>query len=240
MMPVMPSLELAGRQVDYRLVRNARAHGLRLVVDARGVRVTMPRRASARMAEAALRARSEWVLDALDQTRAATPPALAVGDTVPVLGAPRTIGAVGGIPVDASLPIDSQVERWLRAEAGRTLVALVDEWAPRIGVTPRRVVIRGQRSRWGSASTRGEISLNWRLVMAPPEIGEYVVIHELAHLVVMDHSPRYWAVVARYCPDHAARRRWLRRNAEALMQGPAGAALGSVEVTGPGGRTTAG
>jgi predicted metal-dependent hydrolase len=221
----MPSIQISGRQVDYRITRNPRARGLRLVVDARGVRVTLPRRTPERLAEAALRSRGEWVLDALDKVRVAAPAALGIGDLVPLLDGVVPITAGGsGICVDPSQPVDIQVEQWFRRAARGHLGDLVEEWALRLGVTPRRVVVRGQRSRWGSASTRGEISLNWRLMMAPTQVGEYVVIHELAHLLVMDHSPRYWAVVARHCPDHLDRRRWLRLHGDALLQGPAGTA----------------
>jgi predicted metal-dependent hydrolase len=221
----VPSIHISGRQVDYRITRHPRARGLRLVVDARGVRVTLPRRTPERMAEAALRSRGEWVLEALDKVQIAAPAALDVGDLVPVLDGILSITARGDdIPVDPLQPVDGQVEQWLRRAARGHLGGLVDEWAPVLGVAPRRVVIRGQRSRWGSASALGEISLNWRLMMAPVEVGEYVVIHELAHLRVMDHSPRYWAIVARHCPEHLARRRWLRLYGDALLQGPAGTA----------------
>ncbi len=221
----VPSIRISGRLVDYRINRNPRARGLRLVVDARGVRVTLPRRTPERMAEAALRSRGEWVLKALDNVQIAAPDALDVGDLVPVLDGILSITARSDdIAIDPTLPIDGQVEQWLRRAARGHLGSLVDAWAPRLDVAPRRVVIRGQRSRWGSASALGEISLNWRLMMAPTKVGEYVVIHELAHLLVMDHSPRYWAIVARHCPDHLERRRWLRLYGDALLQGPAGTA----------------
>jgi predicted metal-dependent hydrolase len=119
---------------------------------------------------------------------------------------------------------DAAAERWYRAQARRHLGALVAGWAPVIGVTPARVVIRGQRTRWGSASARGEIALNWRLMMAPWAVGEYVVVHELAHLVHMDHSPAYWDLVAAHWPGHRRERRWLRERGPRLAAGPRGVA----------------
>lgn len=79
-----------------------------------------------------------------------------------------------------------------------------------------RITIRDQKTRWGSCSSRGNLNFNWRLVMAPPPIIDYVVIHELAHLIELSHSPRFWETVERYCPDHREHRRWLREHGPRL------------------------
>jgi predicted metal-dependent hydrolase len=79
-----------------------------------------------------------------------------------------------------------------------------------------RVSIRNQRTRWGSCGRDGHISLNWRLVLMPPDVSDYVLIHELMHLRRMDHSPAYWAHVAAACPDYQRARQWLRTNGRAL------------------------
>ena len=78
-----------------------------------------------------------------------------------------------------------------------------------MGVTPTSVSVRDQRSRWGSASPHGRLSFSWRLILAPPEALETVVIHELAHLRVFGHGPRFWEIVAERRPDHAIWRKWL-------------------------------
>lgn len=110
--------------------------------------------------------------------------------------------------------------RAAHARAARpALVALVEEWAPRVGVDVPRVVVRDQRTRWGSASTRGTVSLNWRLSLCPPGVAEYVVVHELCHLVEMNHSPAFWALVERHLPGHRAPRRWLREHGGAILDG---------------------
>jgi hypothetical protein len=93
-------------------------------------------------------------------------------------------------------------------------------WAPLLGVTFGRVRVKDQRSLWGSCSPNGDLNFNWRLTLAPPEILDYVVVHELAHRLEMNHSPRFWAHVARVCPEHKARRRWLRKNGRALQDAP--------------------
>jgi hypothetical protein len=93
-------------------------------------------------------------------------------------------------------------------------------WAARMGVTFGRVRVKDQRTLWGSCTRRGDLNFNWRLTLAPSEVLDYLVIHELAHRVEMNHSRRFWALVAAHCPEHRARRRWLRTNGAALYRAP--------------------
>jgi predicted metal-dependent hydrolase len=109
------------------------------------------------------------------------------------------------------------LETWLRREARDLLLGRVAELAPTVGVVPSAVTIRGQRARWGSASRTGRISLNWRLILAPPAVLDYVVIHELAHLRVPGHSRAFWALVRRHAPDPDGARRWLREHHGELL-----------------------
>jgi len=108
------------------------------------------------------------------------------------------------------------VERHLRWLAARELPARVWELAAQHQLPVRRVTIRNQRSRWGSCSRRGTISLNWRLVQAPLFVRDYLVLHELAHLREMNHSTRFWREVARLCPNFAEAERWLKEHADLL------------------------
>ena len=110
------------------------------------------------------------------------------------------------------------LERWLRHEAEDRLRDRVEVLSPIVGVEVVRVTVRGQRTRWGSASPKsGALSLNWRLVMAPPQVLDYVVIHELAHLRVSGHSARFWKIVERHAPWSRDARSWLRVHHEQLM-----------------------
>src|SRR5262249_29257332 len=84
--------------------------------------------------------------------------------------------------------------------------------AEQLGVTPRRVKVANQTSRWGSCSAKGEISFRWRMAVLPDAVFNYIVAHELAHLRAMDHSPRFWRIVESVCPDHKTHRRWLRQH----------------------------
>jgi predicted metal-dependent hydrolase len=108
------------------------------------------------------------------------------------------------------------LKKWYLAQAQEVLFQRVKQWAEQIGVSPQRLSLRDQKTRWGSCSSRGAISLNWRLIMAPPAVIDYLVIHELCHLRHHNHSPAYWQEVARWNPDYRVHRRWLRLNGSLL------------------------
>lgn len=94
----------------------------------------------------------------------------------------------------------------------------VAHFAPLVGVTYGRITIRNQRTRWGSCSGKGNLNFNCLLMLAPPEVLDYVVVHELCHRKEMNHSPRFWAEVARVLPDYQQRRRWLKEHGGALLK----------------------
>ncbi len=105
----------------------------------------------------------------------------------------------------------------MRARAAVELPELLLRRAADLGLTVSRVSIRNQRSRWGSCGREGHITLNWRLVLMPEAVRDYVLVHELMHLRRLDHSPQYWALVAQACPDYHVAREWLRANGRALQ-----------------------
>jgi predicted metal-dependent hydrolase len=104
-----------------------------------------------------------------------------------------------------------------RLGARELISALAEEEAERLGVVYRRIRIGGQRTLWGSCSARGTLSFNWRLMLAPLEVLDYVVVHELCHLRVPDHSRRFWALVERHRPDWRRQRSWLREHGPELL-----------------------
>ena len=108
------------------------------------------------------------------------------------------------------------VERWYSRRAREEVAPLLDAACARAGRTYSGLQIRGQRTRWASCSSSGAMSFNWRLLLAPPQILEYVVEHEVAHLEVLDHSARFWDLLASRCPDWRAHEDWLRRHGHAL------------------------
>lgn len=116
------------------------------------------------------------------------------------------------LPPDAPAPaIAAAAERWLRQQAQARLHESAQHWAPRMGVRPARLALTSARTRWGSASAQGAIRLHWRLIHMEDALFDYVLVHELAHLREMNHSPRFWAHVAAALPDWEQRRRQLRR-----------------------------
>jgi predicted metal-dependent hydrolase len=109
------------------------------------------------------------------------------------------------------------VERWYRQAAAAHAHARLSELAPRVGRAPARLAIRAQRSRWGSCSSRGTVNLNWRLMQMPAAVFDYVLVHELCHLLVPNHSPRFWREVARVLPDFDVQRAALHRLGRRLV-----------------------
>jgi predicted metal-dependent hydrolase len=116
---------------------------------------------------------------------------------------------VGLLARDRGRP-ERVLEAWFRDQARFAIDATIADHASALGVSPATVALRDPRTRWGSASRQGRLMFSWRLILAPPEALETVVIHELAHLRIFGHGPRFWAVVASRRPDHVTWRRWLR------------------------------
>ena len=113
-------------------------------------------------------------------------------------------------------PLAAVLEAWLRVRARAAVEEAIARHAGPLRVAPTAIAVRDTRSRWGSASRAGRVMLAWRLVLAPPAVLETVVVHELCHLRVFGHGPRFWDLVATRIPDHAVHRRWLRTHAAEL------------------------
>ena len=183
--PAPRTLQLASRTVPVTIVRHPRArrYVLRVVADG-AVRLTVPRRGSIREAWEFASRQTGWVENQLRQ-HAAAPPR----------------------PADWEV-----VTRRLWGLARQELPPRVLELARVHGLTVTRVTVRNQRSRWGSCSRRGTISLNWRLLQAPATVRDYVILHELMHLREPNHSAAFWRLVAQVCPEYRPARQWLREH----------------------------
>jgi predicted metal-dependent hydrolase len=212
---------VSGAVIPYQVRRSDRARRVRVSVDLeRGVEVVLPRRAAEREAAAAIAELEPWIerrVAELERVRAVV---AARGRTVPYLGRPlRLVEQPGRMRVhrqgDALLVPASDgraaLERWFRRAAVDEIKMRVDRACAVAGTTYARITIRGQRTRWGSCSPTGSLSFNWRLLLAPEPVLDYVVWHEVCHLEVMNHSPRFWALVGRRCPGYREQVRWLRR-----------------------------
>jgi predicted metal-dependent hydrolase len=212
--------------VPYRIRRSDRARRVRVTVDGRGeVEVVLPRRSPERHAEDAVRELRPWIERRLRAVARAT---LEVGrepGAVPYLGSTLRLVAEPGrtrvhrrgdvllVPPGDPRPA---LERWYRRQARVEVAARLDAACARAGTSYGGLTIRGQRTRWASRSSSGGMSFNWRLLLAPPEILDYVVEHEVAHIEVMDHSPRFWRLLASRSPRWREHSAWLRRYGSTL------------------------
>ncbi len=146
--------------------------------------------------------------------------------TVSYLGRPLTLVRQPGrtrvhrrgelLLVPAGAASAPALERFYRRRARAEIAAKLERACDVTGGSYSKLSIRSQRTRWASCSVTGAMSFNWRLLLAPEPVLDYVVWHEVCHLQVMDHSARFWALVARYCPEHREHRAWLRRHGGAL------------------------
>lgn len=189
--PAAPSDPAAPRvtgPVQFLFVKNRRARRYLVRVDPEGhVRVTIPRGGSRREAGAFASRHLDWIH--VQRSR--------------IAATPRSL-------------VSEDERRARRQQAARDLPPRLLELAAAHGLTVSRVSVRNQRSRWGSCGRDGHICLNWRLVLMPSWVRDYVIVHELMHLRQMDHSPAYWQLVAAACPDYQKARRWLRDHGTSL------------------------
>ena len=113
---------------------------------------------------------------------------------------------------DRDQMIRSMLDGWYKSHAEKRLKEKTDRFSEIIGVTPKSVSVCSYKSRWGSCSVNGDLSYNWRIILAPHRIVDYVVVHELCHLLEHNHSPRYWKHVAHHVPDYKDCREWLKHH----------------------------
>ncbi len=223
-------LDLGGRSVPLRIRRDRRARRLVLRIDQEsdGVVVTVPDGLPDSAGLAFARRQAGWILTRLD----ALPERIGFvdGAEIPVLGVACRIhhqpDGRGGVwrnatDIHVTGPGEHLARRltdWLKREARREIVARTAEKAARLGVDHGRVTLRDTRSRWGSCAANGNLSFCWRLILAPDFVLDYVVAHEVAHLAMRDHGPRFRAVVARLTEFGHEGPAWLRRHGHRLRR----------------------
>ena len=229
---------LAAVPVEYTVRRSDRARRLRIIVAPEGVEVVLPQRMAMRHVEPFVQEKRAWIertLRAYKEAEAALPPLVAAdGGRAPYLGREfdlhvkvepaRTRPGVsrrgGGLHVGVAEPgpdaVREALRRWYIRRARVEVAARLDAATARAGSSWSRLQIRDPRTRWASCSPGGSMSFSWRLMLAPEEVLDYVVEHEVAHLDVLDHSRRFWRVVEARCPDYREQEHWLRRYGPAL------------------------
>jgi predicted metal-dependent hydrolase len=219
-------------EIPYTVRRSARARRVRVNVRTLaeersvGVEVVLPQHAAAQAAAAAMIELRPWIERRMDEAQAALARIGARAGTVPYLGVPLRLVPEPGrsrvhrqgdrllVPAGDARPA---LERFYRRAARAEISERLDRATALVGTSYCDLAIRAQRSRWGSCSPSGRMSFNWRLLLAPERVLDYVVWHEVCHLEVPDHSRRFWDLVAVRWPGYREDRRWLRVHGATLV-----------------------
>ena len=224
------TVNLGGNPITFTLKRSSRRRSIGLRIDSRGLTISMPLHAPEEWLQNVLQEKSSWVTSRLKnwQIRKSTPPSWQDGKTISFLGEPLTLRVVTSLFAAPALHQSAQlivhatdatnealikhnVMQWYQNEAIRLFRSRVAHYAPLLNTSPQMVKLSAARTRWGSCSVRGIIRLNWQLIKMPQLLIDYVVVHELAHLIEMNHSAAFWQLVETACPDYAKRRMELKQ-----------------------------
>lgn len=232
------ALALDGHVLEYTLRRSQR-RSIGFLIGADGLRVTAPRWVSQAEIEKALREKQGWILTKLRERQSRqTARREAVewrdGGHLPYLGGHITLrlaqGSANRVRFDPAArelnvslsagageqQLKDRVQAWFKAEAKRLFAQRLPHFAQGLGVQCQTFSLTSASTRWGSCSSRGTIRLNWRLMHFDQDLIDYVIAHELSHLLEMNHSPRFWATVGRVYPNHTVARKTLRQRAQEL------------------------
>lgn len=230
--PESTEARIDGRPVMIAVRVSTRARSYRLSIPHHGAPIlTVPHHGRWSEAEAFLNRQTAWLTARLKRT--VKPVAFAGGETIPLRGIEHLLVSTGKVrgrveitEIDGApallVPgaIEHQARRlsdWLKDEAERDLEARVAIHAKTLGVSVKSIRLRSQSTRWGSCSSSGRLNFNWRLVLAPGFVLDYVAAHEVAHLVEMNHSAAFWHTVEKALPDMARGRAWLKAHGRQLM-----------------------
>ena len=235
---ITKTIDLAGREIEYQLKISSRARRLRVQVGMEGVEVVQPQGVNDGERDAFLRSKERWILRHLERVgrerRNRVPRRLgpdeilyrgrAIGVRIRQDGRRRAnqiIMADGAITIlrgaTSRTAPSTTLENWLRERARSEIHTQVEALTAAVKKQPRKITIRGQRTRWGSCSSRGNLSFNWRLIMAPAYVLRYMVVHEITHLDVPNHSQLFWRKVRSLCPEADRAQAWLEANSDRLM-----------------------
>ncbi len=228
------SVNLRGKVVYYtvRISRRAKHLSLKVRFDSTELEVVAPFEFDLGLLEDILRKKQDWILDQLDRFHQAEKQCLYKQyggkrvyyqgrefevETKIEQGNTRHVFMCEGklivvVPEGAEKEAGAVLEEWLRSTARQIINQRVEVVSKVLNLSYNRIFIRSQKTRWGSCSQKRNLNFNWRLVMAPPDVLDYIVVHELMHLVELNHSKKFWRLVEGVCPDYKVHRAWLRKN----------------------------
>ena len=225
---------LAEHSIEYTLKRSLRRRSITFVIDEDGLRVGAPWHATQRRIESLLGKHAVWICRKLGEWRARRPAqftwragaavmalgerlTLALDPTRPETSREGNLLCIAAHAAPDSRELAAAVTTWLRSTAQAWFEQRAAHYAPALGVPLPAIRLSNAKSRWGSCHSSGRVRLNWRLIQMPPDLIDYVVVHELAHLREPNHSQRYWQWVAGVLPDYEQRRRALRRDSHCYL-----------------------
>ena len=226
-------VELLGNVVDYEVRQSGDATEPRIDVDIRGVTVVLPEGSSTEP-ETLLAENAAWVVEKqrkYDSYREQIPERhFEAGETFPYMGEEyeviveqRPASDIDGEKLRLAehhvkqTSVKRALETLYRRKARETFEERAEHYSAKMNVEYEQIEIRNQRTKWGSCSSTGTLGLNWRLMMAPPDIIDYIVVHELAHLREPNHSDSFWSLLAEFLPDYEQHERWLEQNSPKLV-----------------------
>lgn len=231
-------ITLAGKEIEYRLRFSKKSKGIRLKIDLEsGLEVVLPEGFSISKLEPLIKGKENWILSKLRHfeliRQKIKPNDFDKSNAVLYLG--REYSHIKVIRKDIApevkmiddrlfitVPDDSRqtlvqaLEGWYRLEAAKVIKERAVDVGRQLNLQFNRITVRNQKTRWGSCSRLKNLNFNWRLIMAPVQVIDYLIIHEVAHLAEMNHSSRFWKLVEEFCPDYKLRRKWLKENGPML------------------------
>ncbi len=219
------------------VIRTSRRKSADIRVEEGAVSVVVPADVSLERIGELLAAKRRWIKEKIALHQEMTPPSskrYVSGESFSYLGRNYRLKVEKGlfapvklvqgrllvsVPQGAEQPhmIRNALIRWYKRQAETKLKDKVARWAPQVGVTVPNVSIKTFKSRWGSCTAKGELQFNWQIMLAPNRMVDYVVVHELCHLIRHDHSPQFWGEVGRVLPDYEECREWLKRHGHVMV-----------------------
>ena len=232
---------------DYTIRRSQRAKKTRIVVTQEKIQVVAPLLVSKSKIQAFVKSQQNWIasakkkIDARKRIKKLAPEIYKDGVEIPYRGKQTQIRLypytskkvkieLNQHKIDVFIPIETEekdknelvrlsLENWMKNQAKKEVIGFVELHAKKYQLHPRYISIKTQKSRWGSCGIHNDININWLLILAPLQVMEYVVVHELCHIKERNHSPKFWHLVGLHLPDYQAQRNWLKKEGRRLMQG---------------------
>jgi predicted metal-dependent hydrolase len=236
----MKTIKIANYPLTYSVIHKKNRKTVQLkITDSSHIHITAPHSFSNDAIEELLLQKSKWIIKHISHlVKVAESPinkSVTNNSTILYLGHPHTLAFLTaatasptvyleGNQIILNLPsnntdtiVQTMLKQWYVKKSSEILSSRTTFWSSKISVNPKRITIKEQKTRWGSCSSKGNINYNWRIIMAPPEVVDYLVIHELCHLRVPNHSELFWQEVSKYSPHFQKHRDWLRANGRILM-----------------------